>query len=81
VYPIDHRPASGAGSCPRCGESLGLASVKQDDTWYCSCACAEGRVRGEPRDFLVPEPWLYARPRRFFGKRRPKELRCAGRPD
>ena len=23
----------------------------------------------------VPEPWLYARPRRFFHKRRPKELR------
>ena len=72
---IDHRPISGGGSCDRCGESLGLASLKQRGVWYCSSGCAEGEVRGEVRSFRVPEPWLYARPRRFFRKRGPKELR------
>jgi len=45
-----------------------------DGRWYCSTDCAEGRVRGESRSVAVPETWLYARPRRFFGRRQPKEL-------
>ena len=72
---IDHRPANGAGSCPRCRGSLGLASLKVNGRWYCSTGCAEGRVGGEARTAAVPEAWLYARPRRFFGRRRPKELK------
>ena len=73
---IDHRPANGGGSCPRCGASLNLASVKRADTWYCSPACAEGRASAMPRPESVPEPWLYARPRRFFRRRKPKELKA-----
>jgi hypothetical protein len=73
--PIDRRPASGGGSCARCRASLGLASLKQDGVWYCSSACAEGRGAASPRAARVPEPWLYARPQRFFHKRMPKELR------
>ncbi len=63
-----------SGSCPRCQRSLGLASAKVRGEWYCSTSCAEG---GEPPDRApaVPEPALYARPRRFFGKRAPKELK------
>jgi hypothetical protein len=72
---IDQRPASGGGSCARCRASLGLASQKRNGSWYCSSACAEGRVSAAPRAPRVPEPWLYARPRRFFGARAPKELR------
>jgi hypothetical protein len=72
---IDHRPASGGGSCARCRTSLGLASHKHNGSWYCSSACAEGRLGAAPRAPQVPEPRLYARPRRFFGKRGPKELR------
>ena len=73
---IDRVPAS--GSCARCQRSLGLASVKVDGRWYGSQACAEG---GEcPLDTRapdVPEPALYARPRRFFRRRLPKELNAA----
>ncbi len=75
---IDHRPASGGGSCPRCLECLGLASLKVNGSWFCSTGCAEGRVSAQPRSAAVPEVWLYARPRRFFGKRRPKELNSTG---
>jgi len=75
---IDHRPASGAGSCARCQDSLGLASIKVDGAWYCSTACAEGREKLRSKSAHVPEPWLYARPRRFFHKRRPRELRSTG---
>lgn len=71
---IDHRPASGGGSCPRCLGCLGLASLKVNGSWFCSTGCAEGRVSAQPRSVAVPEVWLYARPRRFFGKRQPKEL-------
>jgi hypothetical protein len=71
---IDHRPANGGGSCPRCRGSLGLASLKANGRWYCSTDCAEGRGRGESRTVAVPEAWLYARPRRFFGRRQPREL-------
>jgi hypothetical protein len=75
---IDHRPANGGGSCAHCNASLGLASLKVDGVWYCSSACADGRVPSAPREPRVPESWLYARPRRFFRRRRPKELRSSG---
>jgi hypothetical protein len=71
---VERRPASGAGSCARCQDSLGLASIKVDGGWYCSTGCAEGRATARSKSDRVPEPWLYARPRRFFHKRRPKEL-------
>jgi hypothetical protein len=74
---IDHRPASGGGSCARCRGSLDLAALERGGVWYCSSACAEGRVSATPRVARVPEPWLYARPKRFFGRRAPKELRGA----
>lgn len=74
---IDHRPVHGGGSCARCGASLGLASLKLDGVWYCGAPCADGRVSAEPRSFAVPETWLYGRPRRFFGARKPKELKAA----
>lgn len=70
----DRVPSS--GSCCRCQRSLGLASVKVAGRWYGSATCAEG---GDcPLDRRAPavaEPALYARPRRFFHKRSPKELR------
>jgi hypothetical protein len=68
----EHRPAT--GSCARCRGVLDLAAIKVGAVWYCSSACAEGRLE-PPRRRQVPEPWLYGRPRRFFGARRPKELR------
>ena len=71
----DVRPANGGGSCARCREKLGLASQKVADQWYCSSACAEGRILVEPRPPAVPESWLYHRPRRFYRARKPKELR------
>jgi hypothetical protein len=74
---IDHRPVLGSGACARCRDSLDLASVKVDDHWYCSSACAVGRMPAERAAPSVPETWLYARPRRFFGARKPKELKGA----
>lgn len=60
----------------RCLRSLGLSSVKVRGEWYGSASCAEGGVcpldRQEP---AVSEQALYARPRRFFRHRAPKELR------
>ncbi|TDJ20633.1 MAG: hypothetical protein E2O69_03340 [Deltaproteobacteria bacterium] len=72
---IDYRPSDGGGSCARCRDRLSLASLKQRGAWYCGSACAEGRVLATPRSSRVPEAWLYARPRRFFKCRKPKELR------
>ena len=64
-----------SGSCIRCQRSLGLASVKRDGLWYGSVSCAEGRVCPlDSREPEVAEPALYARPRRFFARREPKEL-------
>jgi len=77
VTDIDQRPISGSGSCARCQASLGLASLKVRGVWYCGTACAEDRSSTEPRTPRVPESWLYARPRRHFRKRRPKELKAA----
>ena len=71
----DSRPISGSGSCARCQEALGLASVERDGAWYCDSACAESDTSVGPREPTVPEDWLTARPRRFFGPRRPKELK------
>jgi len=77
---IERRPASGGGSCASCRGSLSLASVRADGRWYCSSACAAGRVRGAERHFEVAPARLEARPRRFFGARRPKELRTGAKP-
>ena len=76
---VERRPINGSGSCARCQASLDLASLKRDGVWYCSAGCAEGRVAERPREPRVPEPWLYARPRRFFRARAPKELRGSAR--
>jgi hypothetical protein len=70
--------SNGGGSCAVCRGSLGLASLKLHGVWYCSPACAEGRAPSGARRPRVPEPWLYARPRRFFRQRKPKELKAAG---
>ena len=70
----DRVPSS--GSCSRCQRSLGLASVKVDGVWYGSATCARGETCAlEQRDPAVAEPALYARPRRFFRRRAPKELK------
>jgi len=74
---VERRPANGGGSCARCRASLTLASVEAGGRWYCSSACAAGRVDAVPHPPAVPESWLYARPNRFFRARRPKELRSA----
>ena len=47
--------------------------------WYCGSDCADGRDGAEPRQPRVPEPWLYARPRRFYRARKPKELKSSRR--
>jgi len=73
---VQHVPQS--GSCFRCQRRLGLASVKRDGKWYGSVACAEGEdCPLDRREPAVPEPALYARPRRFFRKRMPAELNAA----
>jgi hypothetical protein len=72
--PIDRRPASGGGSCERCGAGLTLASLKLDGAWFCGAACAAGRPAAGGRQFRVPETRLYARPKRHFARRRPVEL-------
>jgi hypothetical protein len=75
VSRIDRRPISGAGCCARCASSLTLASMKVNGKWFCSTSCADGRMAAEARRFRVPDDRLYARPRRFFGPRRAKDLR------
>jgi len=71
----EYRPYS--GSCPVCRAALGLASVRRGGTWYCSPGCAEGRPGRDDRPPAVDEAWLTNRPRRFYKKRKPKELRAA----
>ncbi len=69
----DRVPSS--GSCCRCQRSLGLASVKVDGRWYGSAGCASGGdCLLEERAPAVSESVLYARPRRFYSNRAPKEL-------
>lgn len=71
---IDRVPSS--GSCVRCQRSLGLSSVKVRGEWYGSATCADGGSCPLDRNApSVSESALYARPRRFFGRRAPKELR------
>jgi hypothetical protein len=54
--------------------------VKRGEHWYGSVACAEGRsCPFDTREPGVPEPALYARPRRYFAARAPKELQSAQR--
>jgi len=65
-------PSSATGSCVRCQRALDLASVKRDGKWYCRASCAAGVVRDGTR---VAEPLLINRPRRYFDRRAPKELR------
>lgn len=74
------RPISGSGSCAACRGPLGLDAVKEGEVWYCSPACAQGLGPEARRERAVAEPRLYHRPRRFFRKRRPKELRGRPRP-
>jgi len=71
--PLDRIAA--AGSCARCGRALGLASAKVGERWYGNSACAGGGAC--PLDERAPdvaEAALFGRPRRFFRRRRPKEL-------
>jgi len=67
------RPAF--SSCARCRGPLLLDAVHESGVWYCSPSCAEGRPPLSTDPPAVPEPWLYNRPRRYFGRRAPKELR------
>lgn len=76
---IETRPIQGAGSCPACQRPLGLDALKERGTWFCSPACAQGLGPEARRSSLLPEPYLYHRPKRFFHKRRPKELRTRPR--
>jgi len=72
---VERLPAS--GSCVRCGAALGLAAAKVNNRWYGNAACAEGgQCPLMRREAAVPEEWLYNRPRRFFRKRAPKELKA-----
>jgi len=65
---------SATGSCVRCQRPLDLASVKLDGEWYCRASCAAGVVNEKPR---VSELALINRPRRYWKRRAPKELRRA----
>jgi hypothetical protein len=70
----EYRPSCGGGSCAACLGALGLDAVKHEGRWYCTPTCAQGL--GPALDTqTVAEPKLYNRPRRFFRKRAPKELR------
>ena len=60
-----------------CGDALDLDAVEEGHVWYCSPACAQGLPADRKRQPAVPEPRLYHRPRRFFRRRAPKELRRA----
>ncbi len=64
---------SATGSCARCRAELDLASVRIGDEWFCRAACAAGD--NTPRPAAVSAEALTNRPRRYFGRRAPKELR------
>ena len=49
--------------------------MKQDGKWFCCTSCAEGRA--PDRSSAVAEPNLYNRPKRYFKRRTPKELRSS----
>jgi hypothetical protein len=64
------------GSCVRCQRALGLMAEKVDGEWYGTAACALGdECPLESRTPEVAETALFSRPRRFFHRRRPKELK------
>jgi len=69
----ERRPAF--SSCARCRGALLLDAVLERGVWYCSPACAQGHPPLVAEAPAVPEPWLYNRPRRYFRRRAPKELR------
>jgi hypothetical protein len=47
-----------------------------DGQWYGTATCAQdGECPLENREPSVPEAALYSRPRRFFRRRQPKELK------
>ncbi len=69
----ERRPAG--GSCPRCGQALDLSAAKVGDEWYCTRSCGTGSESLTERESAVPRPWLYARPRRYFRRRAPLELK------
>jgi hypothetical protein len=72
---------SATGSCVRCGRALDLASAKVDGKWYGRAVCARGGPcpldARAPQRPTVSERTLINRPRRFFRRRAPKELRRA----
>jgi hypothetical protein len=72
---MDTHPSCGAGSCAACLAPLKLDAVRAEGVWYCSPACAQGLPPSERRRLVADESRLYHRPRRFFRKRRPTELR------
>ena len=74
---MNHVPANGSGSCARCQRALDLAAVKRNGEWYCSPACAEGDAAPLEAEPTVAEAALYARPRRHFRSRLPKELKAS----
>lgn len=63
---------SATGSCVRCQRGLDLASVKLAGAWYCRASCAAGVA---PERSRVSEDSLTNRPRRYWKRRAPKELR------
>ena len=70
------RRAPANGSCARCGRALGLASAEGNGLWYGNSGCASGGACPlEENPPIVAETALFTRPRRFFRRRRPKELR------
>ena len=69
------------GSCDRCGRALGLAAAKSAGRWYGNAACAgDGPCPLDAAPPRVGEEPLISRPRRFFGRRPPRELRRAPEP-
>ena len=63
---------SATGSCARCQRMLDLASVKLEGVWYCRAGCAAGVAVDRPRGDEIA---LCNRPRRYWKRRSPKELR------
>lgn len=67
---------SASGSCDRCQRALGLTATKVNGRWYGTASCADGETCAlDQHEPAVAEEALYSRPRRFFHKRQPKELK------
>lgn len=69
---VERAPAN--GSCSRCGRALDLSAQKVDGQWV-GKGCASGGRCDEAEGNAPPKHWLYNRPRRFFRKRAPLELK------